>query len=358
MLHRFDYATILYQAIMALMVLAALAGIRQRPSVRRWLGATAFLAAWAVLLSPVVAHEKFHLMRLAAYGLFLYLGIWLVVSSVIVWRAARWLSRSSALLAGLLIAVAADAFLWEPTWLEVTHVELHSPKLARRVRIVLLADVQTDAFTAYEERVFRQAVAEQPDLVLLAGDYLQARRVDRERVGRQLNEFLRQLPLAAPLGVFAVRGNVDHADWPVMFQGLKVRTVSQTETFDLNAIQLTCLSAGESFQHEPELPAVPAAKYHVVLGHSPNFALGTVAADLMLAGHTHGGQVRLPFLGPVTTLSDVPRRQAAGLSDRAAGGKLFVSRGTGMERDNAPRLRFLCRPQLVVIDLLPDAGKK
>jgi len=78
---------------------------------------------------------------------------------------------------------------------------------------------------------------------------------------------------------------------------------------------------------------------------------------LSLAGHTHGGQVRLPVLGPVTTLSSVPRRYAAGLSVRPAGGHLFVSRGIGMERENAPRLRFLCRPQLVVIDLLPERGK-
>lgn len=349
-----DWATILYQAIMALLVLAALVGIRRRPSTLQWLGSTALLAIVAAGLPRVLAGEKFLVMRLAAYGLFLHLGLWLAMSSLLTWRSARWLGLVSAVSTALLALVAADAFLWEPTWLEVSHIELRSPKLSRPVRIVLVADIQTDQYTSYEQDVFRRVLAEKPDLVLLAGDYLQAEPDDRQRVARQLNEFLRQLPLAAPRGVFAVRGNVDRRDWTDMFQGLKVRAVSQTESFDLGDVRLTCLSVDDSFLRDPRIPAAPPEKFHVVLGHSPRFAMGSARADLMLAGHTHGGQVRLPLVGPITTLSDVPRRNATGLSERPAGGKLLVSRGTGMERENAPRLRFLCRPELVVIDLLPE----
>jgi predicted MPP superfamily phosphohydrolase len=350
-------ATILYQSGMAALVILGLVGLRRRPGAGQWGATTGVITLCAFVVARLLAREKFLVMRLAAYGLFLHLSIWLAVSSVLMWRERRWLSRLSALAAGLLVAVAADAFLWEPTWLEVTRVELRSPKLAQRVRVVLLADIQTDEFTAYEQNVLRRAVAEKPDLVLLAGDYLQDNQEGRYRVGRQLNAFLRQLPLRAPLGVFAVRGNVDDNDWPRAFQGLDVHTIGPTETFDLGPLQLTCLSTDASFQRDPTLPATSESKYHVVLGHSPNFALGANRADLMLAGHTHGGQVRLPLLGPVTTLSDVPRRYAAGLTDRAAGGKLFVSRGIGLERGNAPRLRFLCRPQLVVFDLLPEREK-
>jgi hypothetical protein len=97
-------------------------------------------------------------------------------------------------------------------------------------------------------------------------------------------------------------------------------------------------------------------RFHLVLGHSPNFALGRVEADLLVAGHTHGGQVRLPLVGPLITLSAVPRSWAAGLTELPGGGQLLVSRGLGMERAGAPRLRFLCRPELVVIDLIPDSG--
>ena len=86
----------------------------------------------------------------------------------------------------------------------------------------------------------------------------------------------------------------------------------------------------------------------------PNFALGQVQADLLVAGHTHGGQVQLPLIGPMVVNCRIPHRWAAGFTDLRGGGKLLVSRGIGMERGYAPRLRFLCRPELVVIDLTPE----
>lgn len=354
--HLYDHATFVYQATMFLLVAVGLVGIRRRPDAWRWLGSSALLALIAVVLPLVLAREKFMVMRLAAYGLFLHLGLWLAGSAALVWRPRPWLGRLSVAAAVLLCAVAADAFLLEPTWLEVSHYELRSPKLTRPVRIVVVADIQTDQYTQYEQHTLRRAMAEKPDLLLLAGDYLQVEPKQRKLVAQQLNEFMRQLPLRAPMGVYAVRGNVDRDDWTVMFRGLEIRAAEETETFDLGPIQLTCLSEDASFNYDPPIPNAPAGKYHVVLGHSPSFSLGTSRADLMLAGHTHGGQVRLPFVGPITTLSDLPRRYAAGLSERSTGGRLLVSRGTGMERENAPRLRFLCRPELVVIDLLPEKG--
>jgi uncharacterized protein len=89
------------------------------------------------------------------------------------------------------------------------------------------------------------------------------------------------------------------------------------------------------------------------LGHVPNFALGTIEADLLVAGHTHGGQVRLPWIGPISTHSRIPNAWAAGVTDLPGGGKLAVSRGIGMERHFAPPIRFLCRPELMVIEVTP-----
>ena len=90
------------------------------------------------------------------------------------------------------------------------------------------------------------------------------------------------------------------------------------------------------------------------MGHTPDFSLGQVEAELLIAGHTHGGQVQLPFLGPLFTLSQVPRSWASGVTLIAPDRHLIVSRGVGMERGNAPRMRFLCRPELLIIDLVPD----
>ena len=77
------------------------------------------------------------------------------------------------------------------------------------------------------------------------------------------------------------------------------------------------------------------------------------ALDLLLAGHTHGGQVRLPVIGPPLTLSRIPRAWAAGVTNLPIDRNLVVSRGIGMERGLAPRMRFLCRPELVVVTLEP-----
>jgi predicted MPP superfamily phosphohydrolase len=62
----------------------------------------------------------------------------------------------------------------------------------------------------------------------------------------------------------------------------------------------------------------------------------------------------LPFIGILAKGADIPRAWAAGVTNLSGGRKLIVSRGTGMERDLAPRLRFLCRPELAVIDLVPE----
>jgi len=93
-----------------------------------------------------------------------------------------------------------------------------------------------------------------------------------------------------------------------------------------------------------------------VLGHSPDYALGDVRADILLAGHTHGGQVSIPFLGPPLTMAEVPRAWASGLTELSGDRHLYVSRGVGMERGNAPRVRFLTRPELAIIDVVPVEG--
>ena len=78
--------------------------------------------------------------------------------------------------------IAADAFLIEPEWLEVSHVEIPSAKLSRPCRIVVLADFQADRIGPYERRVIRSVAEAKPDVVLLAGDYLQAGPAQREEV--------------------------------------------------------------------------------------------------------------------------------------------------------------------------------
>ena len=345
--------TLFYNAVMFIVDVVILHRLQAKRSL-----VTAFVLAVAaatvgVLAAILLGKERFAALRLAAWGIFLHGVVLSLGAAMMFWQSRRGWSLAAAIVAVSLVLIATDAFLIEPEWLEVSHVEIASPKLSRPCRIVVLADYQADCIGPYERRVVRSVVEAKPDIVLLAGDYLQAEPGQREEVRAELNAMLREANLAAHARVFAVQGDMEGAGWTDIFHDLDFATVSTTKSFDLGGgLSLTCLSLDASFDISTQVAADPE-HFHLVLGHCPNFALGTVPADLLVAGHTHGGQVRLPVVGAIMTLSRIPRRWAAGLTDLPGGSQLLVSRGTGMERGYAPRLRFLCRPELVVIDLTP-----
>jgi len=341
-----------FNVAMAVVDLVTCRALRRQPGSWNWFLQTVGAALVAGCLAIVLGMSPFAIMRLAAYGVFLHGPIVLGGSAVLMWRTGRKTAILSAAIACLVVGVGIDAFLIEPTWLEVSHLGIASSKIEEPLRIVVLADLQTDQFGDYERMVLRRVMQEQPDVILLAGDYLQASGPVREKLRSQINDYLHEIDFKAPAGAFAIEGNIDAYDWPQLFNGLPVTTVSTTSRFDVAGIRLTCLGLSDSCIRSPQIGPIGADRYHVVLGHVPNFALGSDNADLLIAGHTHGGQVQLPWIGPLHTLATIPRSWAAGVTDLPQGGKLLVSRGVGMERASAPRLRFLCRPELVVIDLV------
>lgn len=350
-----DWLIPLYNVAMLAVDGAAVAYLWRHRTAVAFCKATAAAGGGAVLLALLLgpARTELEVLLLLAYGLFVHGVIGLLAGAWILWPTRRAVAILAGSAAALLVAVGIDAFLVEPHWLEVSHWRFTSDKINRPTRIVVVADLQTAGFGQYERQVLRETLGQKPDLILLAGDYCGERGSRQTEMWQQANAFLHEIHFSAPLGVYAVRGNCDARGWEAMLKGLPATAVNQTESFDLERLRLTCLSMRDSYNWEMEVSRPSSAEYHVVLGHLPNYALGRVDADLLLAGHTHGGQVRLPWLGPIVTLSAIPRAWAAGLTELSGGRKLIVSRGIGMERDGAPQVRFLCRPQLVVIDLLP-----
>jgi uncharacterized protein len=316
-------------------------------------GVSALLVV-GLLSSIFYLGDHFGRIQLLAWAVFLHIPLFLLACALCFWprwRAGAWITGGVAVALGL---VALNAFVVEPYWLEVTQLTLHSPKLSEPVRVVVLADIQTDAPGRYEALVLERAMAEQPDLILFAGDYIQLGRRSRdyETELAALRDLFKGAGMAARLGAYAVAGNVDRPGlWHQLFEGLPVTAIETTMRVDLGPLVLTGLSMSDSFS--VHVSPESEARFHIVLGHSPNFSLAPVEADLLIAGHTHGGQVQLPLLGPLLTLTEAPRSWASGVTEIGPGKTLVVSRGIGMERADAPRLRFLCRPELVVIDLLP-----
>ncbi len=251
----------------------------------------------------------------------------------------------------LVLAVGVWSFWIEPGWLQTIYYEIHTAKLDHPIRLEIIADLQTDRIGSHEQRAPQAVAAAKPDLVLLTGDYLQVESRFLARETFRLQTLWRQVALRAPLGVWAVGGDVEGPNWPEIFAGLPVRPLENSTTFEVGQLTLSALSAVDS--RSGHFPITASERFHIAFGHAPDFALSRPSVDLMVAGHTHGGQVRLPLIGPLLTFSRIPRAWAAGRTDFDDGRTLVVSRGIGMERGNAPRLRFLCRPEVVLIDLLP-----
>jgi predicted MPP superfamily phosphohydrolase len=348
-------ALILYHSLLVLITFGLVVFLNrvkaERPIERTFLLGIIQVSAifLAAILYPIDGFGRFQLL---AWGVFLYIPIFLIGSGVILLNESRLFVVILLVLIVIIFAVGVDAFLVEPQRIEVTHSIIYSSKLERPIKVALLADIQTDNPGPYEARVLALTEAENPDLVLLAGDYLQIWDQDQyDAALLELNEIFIDAGLNPPLGIYAVRGNVDHREWNLIFHDLDVHTFSNTESLDIGALTLTGVSWLDS--ENPNLVITGSKNFQLVLGHSPNFSLGEINADLLLAGHTHGGQVQLPWIGPLLTLSLVPRKWASGLTEISPGQFLLVSRGIGLERGNAPRLRFHCRPELVILDLIP-----
>ena len=312
------------------------------------------LAAGIGALLGMAFEDPFGVIRLQAWGLFVVCPLWCYIAAFLTRIERPRIAAGHAALATLAVAIGVDAFLYEPTALEINHVEIRTEKRDKPLRIAVLSDLQTDRIGDYERRAVRTALAERPDVLLLPGDYIQGlTRDDHERLIPQLRQMFQEERIGAPQGAWAVEGNVEYRGrWPEIFDGTGVQAIVKTETFAGDGFKVTALSFADSF--DPELAVAPVDGFHVVFGHGPDFALGAVDADLLVAGHTHGGQVRLPIIGPLLTYSTIPRAWAAGVTALSGGRTLVVSRGVGMERAHAPRLRFRCKPEIVIIDVLPE----
>jgi predicted MPP superfamily phosphohydrolase len=342
--------------------LAYLAGVQAAPRPRMiWGGLAIGVAAmWiqACLFAWWGGGSTMLAMRLLAWGLFGLAPLILIATAWIVRSSARQSAVACAGSALLLLAVALEAFWLAPERLVLRHLTLTSSKLSRPLRIVVVTDIQCDRVGDHERQAVSSAVAQQPDLLLFLGDYVQvAEETARRRVQAELRAALVDAGLqqrAPRLGAFAVRGNTEgYLQWQEIFTGLPVKTLTTSSRYSLaGEIELIALDLHDSFNTQLTIPR--SANFQVICGHGPDFVLGNHGGDLCLAGHVHGGQVQLPFVGPLMTYSRIPRHWASGeLTVLGHERWLVVSRGVGMERAWAPRLRFLSTPEVVVIDLAP-----
>ncbi len=260
----------------------------------------------------------------------------------------------------LVLAVEVDSFVIEPMELTVSRLTLKMPGLNQPIRIVQLSDIHVERASRRDLALPGFVNRLKPDVIVLTGDYLNES-YKRDQISQNdLKKLMEQLH--APLGIYAVNGNVEtRLNMDDIFKDLDIHLIDN-EIVRLpqsgDDIVVIGLEYNRWYKDEKILAdlmtRVKPQDISILLYHSPSLAYRArdLGIDLYLTGHTHGGQFRLPFYGAITTgsrydkLFEMGRYQLDNMT-------MYVSRGLGMAGGITPRARFLCPPEVVVIDLVP-----
>lgn len=310
-----------------------------------------------------------------------------------------WFVRSISAILAVIFLGLIYVFQIEPNWYDLHQVTItlpHLPVAFDRYKIVQLTDLHIDNVKDVDrlQKIVQLTTAQQPDLVLLTGDYITgaifADKVEKNELTSPVDPYdtipqkiLRvitsitnigndQLPteqylptlaaglqnLRAPDGVLAVLGNHDRWNWNApqfmkVFQDLGIKFLEN----DLTKIyrgkeQLQIAGVRDVFFKEADLQPILAqlsdSQAAILLAHEPDFAdtsSVTGKFGLQLSGHSHGGQVYLPGLKRITPP----------LGEKYPAGQYLVnqmiqytSRGVGII---TPKVRFNCRPEITIITL-------
>jgi hypothetical protein len=271
----------------------------------------------------------------------------------------------------LAITAAQVYATWvEPFRLSVTQTSLRSNKLDgdAPLRVLHISDLHFERWSPRERELIRTVERLAPDAVFMTGDYLSLSSVVDPEAQAGARQVLASIAATAP--TYAITGSppVDLADVvPRIFDGLPITWLVDEVTdvrlngHELRLVGLRCTR--DRTQDVPRLnrtlPKDRDGKFTVLLYHSPDLMPEAVEkqVDLYLAGHTHGGQLRLPLFGALFTSSDFWKRYEAGRYDEG-GTTLYVSRGLGMEGMGAPRARFLAPPEIILWQLSGESARK
>jgi predicted MPP superfamily phosphohydrolase len=289
------------------------------------------------------------------------------ITLIAVLPAARWPLPSLLALALVQLSISAliaYGTLVEPFRLQVTRLQLATAKFSNpgsSLRIVQISDLHVERLTRRDRRLPSLVDGLSPDLIVLTGDFLSTSYRTDPRALEDLRQLLAQFH--ALDGIYAVWGTIE-VDLPDVLRpllddlGIVVledeaieRTVDGrrlwlmgvycTQDLDIDGAKLRELLAG-----------APPDALTLLLYHTPDLMpqAAALGVDLYLAGHTHGGQLRLPGVGAILTSSAYRKRYEAG-HYHEGDTHLYVSRGLGMEGFGTPRARLFCPPEVVSVEL-------
>jgi len=281
----------------------------------------------------------------------------------------RKLSLSLVLLLFFGTAMVLYGSFIEPHRLVVKQESIDLPGINKPIKIALVADIQVGPYRDgdYVAKFSKLILKQKPDIVLMAGDHINNSGNDTDELSllKNLQILTKQLP------VYAVQGNHEYgiSDGASFFddnyrlpdlsestkkymEGLGVNFLSNDKKLIKINDQEFYLFGGDSYwaqkldlsqlrNKEKDIPTI-------ALIHNPAaiFDVSGYDVDLFLAGHTHGGQIRLPFIGPLIPVDRVlPRSWHQGWVDYKEI-KMYVTSGVG---ETGVRARLLTPPEIVVL---------
>lgn len=243
----------------------------------------------------------------------------------------------------------------EPRWLEVVRTSLTLsglPPAFRGVKVAHFSDLHYEFhFGAGRlKSLVNRIMDEKPDLICFTGDL-----VDRSVGSRGLEISSALAKLQAPLGKFAVLGNHDYVRDKEVVQVLGeggfrcLRNESVRIEKDSSFIHMAGVEDGIKgrVNLQSAVGSVGPGEVAVLLSHTPDFASRALAypVSLQLSGHSHGGQVRFPFMGPLVRVPGA-KLYPDGLFRPGNGSlQLYTNRGAGV---TGFPVRFWCRPELTI----------
>ena len=275
-----------------------------------------------------------------------------------------WAKRIRVTLAAFLVllgSLAFWAFFIEPNRLVVRQQTIQIekwPKEFSGLRIAVISDIHVGG-PFIDDKKLRLIVERtnqlHPDLTVLLGDYMSPNSWHSHRVEPEVTAAVLK-DLHAPLGVYSVLGN---HDW--WYNGQKVgRALEDNGIMVLDDQVVEVKWRDSSFwlagladlwtrpQHVTEtIDKIPAEKTVIALTHNPDiFPAIPAGVPLLLAGHTHGGQVNIPLIGTPIVPTDNPRYVAGHIFENAH--HLFVTTGIGT---SILPVRFRVTPEIVILTI-------
>ncbi|WP_373483193.1 metallophosphoesterase [Acetobacterium sp.] len=274
-------------------------------------------------------------------------------------KFGKFLLLTTITLTAILVGCYPYARYVEPNLLMVNREKLESSRIEAPLKIVFFGDTHLGEFSdnGQLDRIITKINAENADLVIFTGDLIGSSRnftVNPEAIAQNLAK------IQATYGKVAVMGNheyalLDHYNYEDLMNAAGFE-VLVNDWLDISKLNVRLLGLDDVYRGNPDINLTDEAldgAYNILLTHEPDIVdeMNSDAVQLVLAGHTHGGQISLPYLTE-KILPANGKKYVKGLFVIGIEGQtnLFVTKGTGMTK--LP-FRFMNVPEIVSIEVSP-----